>query len=590
MIGNRSKISIFVVKVTSENLNMKQIKILVFFFLYNFLSAQNFTVKDFSAEFTVNPEGYFDVVEKYEIEFHSASHGIFRDILIRYYLDSSEETDESKRQLIIKNIRVPNRKYSVNPSTERGQWSSSELRIKIGDPDIWVNDFERYEIRYRVYNAFLKRVDDTTIQFYWNVKSPDWDTTFEKISFKLIVPEGIELSAENSFVYSGSYGETDVSDAFNISYSDNILTAESKENYTSSRGEALTLLSKLPADKVSFVLLKQSMFEKFGWLVIPFLMILYFLKLRKKYGKEKVISITSYYPPKNIDPALAGYLIDDNADTHDLVALIPKWGQEGIIRLEEIPKSGWFGKADLKLIKLKEITHKVPLYERTMFDGLFSGSETKVLVSSLKENFYTTMKNAKSQLEIKAKPYYEKRSRKIILLTSIGVVFGLILVAICYFLFGEFASFAVGATGLILWIMTMKFQRKNPEGKEILSELQGFRQFIRLADVNRIKVLLKDDPNYFEKTMSYALAFGLLKQWAKQFEGLDVAPPEWYGGPMITPGMYSMSNFANSFSDNMSTMKSNMISTPPSSGGGSFGSSGGGFSGGGFGGGGGGSW
>lgn len=567
------------------------LNIIAFFFLCSFLSAQNFTVKEFSAEFTVNSDGYFDVVERYKVKFHTPSHGIFRNILTRYYLDSTEENKENLRQLIIRNIEVPSHEFSVTPFTEHRQWASSELKIKIGDPDVWADEIENYEIRYTVYNALLKQEQDSIVQFYWNVKSPEWDALFEKIKFKLIVPEGIDLTSDNTFVYSGFRGETDLSKEFEVSYLANTITVESVEDFRSNRGQSVTILSKLPASEVSFLLLTQSNFYKYGWLPIPLVMLFYFLRLRKKYGKEKVISITSYYPPKGIDPALAGYLIDDSADTHDLVSLIPKWGQEGLIRLEEIPKKGWLSKDDLNIIKLKELEGKVPHYEKTMFEGLFPESIEEVLVSNLKESFYTTMQNAKAQLKIKAKPYYEKKPRKIILLTSLGVFVGIPFVALCYYLFGGIPSLVIGVIGAVLWVMTTKLRRKNPEGKEVLAELKGFRQFIRLADARRIETLLKEDPNYFEKTMSYALAFGLLKQWAKQFEGLDVAPPTWYEGVAHTHGMhYGMASFVNSFSNNMSTMQSNMISTPPSSSGGSFGSSGGGFSGGGFGGGGGGSW
>lgn len=132
--------------------------------------------------------------------------------------------------------------------------------------------------------------------------------------------------------------------------------------------------------------------------------------------------------------------------------------------------------------------------------------------------------------------------------------------------------------------MSGYMKKKNKKGSAILSELKGFRQFIKLAETNRIKTLIETDPDYFEKTMSYALAFGLLRQWSSKFSALDIPPPQWYSSPN-TLGVMSMSNFTNSFSSTMASTQSAMISTPSSSG-----SGGGGSSGGGFGGGGGGSW
>ena len=117
----------------------------------------------------------------------------------------------------------------------------------------------------------------------------------------------------------------------------------------------------------------------------------------------------------------------------------------------------------------------------------------------------------------------------------------------------------------------------------MLSELKGFRQFIKVAEENKLKMLIKDDPGYFENTMGYALAFGMFDKWARKFEALHVPPPQWYTSP--SHNVLSMHNFSKSFSSSMAMAKSNMVSSPSSSG-----SSGGGSSGGGFGGGGGGSW
>ena len=90
--------------------------------------------------------------------------------------------------------------------------------------------------------------------------------------------------------------------------------------------------------------------------------------------------------------------------------------------------------------------------------------------------------------------------------------------------------------------------------------------------------------------MAFALAFGYLKQWNNQFEGLLTQPPSWYGGPMMH-GAYlnqSWANFSESFPSEINSIGSVFSSTPSSSG--SGGGGGGGFSGGGSGGGGGGSW
>ncbi|MGB6092683.1 MAG: DUF2207 domain-containing protein, partial [Moheibacter sp.] len=196
-----------------------------------------------------------------------------------------------------------------------------------------------------------------------------------------------------------------------------------------------------------------------------------------------------------------------------------------------------------------------------------------------------TMNSAKRELKEKAQIYYEPKSNKVMIISYILSGLGIIAVSgIFLFVFGLLAAVVCGVFFLFLIFMSGYMKKKNSSGNEVLSEIKGFKQFIKLAETNRIKTLIESDPDYFEKTMSYALAFGLLKEWAGKFASLNIPPPDWYSSPNAV-GIMSMNTFANSFSSSMNSTQSAMVSSPSSSG-----SGGGGSSGGGFGGGGGGSW
>ena len=281
---------------------------------------------------------------------------------------------------------------------------------------------------------------------------------------------------------------------------------------------------------------------------------------------------------------MVGFLIDDSGDTVDLISLIPFWASHGYLKIEEIDEKGWFAKDDTKLTKLKDIEANAPLYQRQLFNGLFA-SKTEVLVSSLKEKFYTTMSTANGSLKDAAQLYYINKSRKIKNYTIFGLILSmLILVPTFLFFWGIIAALVAGVSHIFLLIMSQFLIKKNKEGTMILSELKGFKQFIKVAEKNKLKMLLQEDPTYFETTMSYALAFGMFDKWAKKFEGLNLQPPTWYYSS--TGRMMTMNHFSKSFNNSIKSTQSTMVSSPSSSGG----SGGGGSSGGGFGGGGGGSW
>lgn len=542
--------------------------------------AQGFIVDNYTVDIYISDQGYFDVVEKYDLTFTQSKHGIYRTIQTKYDLLTSEGKKE-KRKIEIDNIEVVGHKSEI--SGKLSQRLEGNLNIKIGDANKYVFGRQQYEIRYRVTNAFLYEERDT--RFYWNLKPTQWYAPFNAIDFRIHLPENAAVDAANIFVYSGNAGNTLPSSDFITNYSGNIFSGTSKEGMISSYGQAVTVLINFTPGSIVEVKPFWPFWSRYGYTLIIALLVSGFYMLWRKYGKDtRVSTTTSYYPPVGMDPAMAGFLINDMDDTSDLISLIPYWGTNGYIRMEEIDKKGWFAKDDVKIIKLKDIPGDAPNYERKIFNGLFSGGQQEVLVSSLKNKFHTTMSSAKTQLRKAAQVYYLKRSRKvrtILWLVLFPLMF--ILIALSLYIWGFLGAILMFVTFVVLYILNISMIKKNPKGDEVLSELKGFKNFIKTAEENKLKMLLKESPVYFESTMGYALAFGAFSVWAKKFAALNVPPPQWYSSH--THGHFNMNQFSKSFSSSIAATQSTMVSSPSSSG-----SGGGGSSGGGFGGGGGGSW
>ncbi len=565
---------------------MKKIFSIALLFLSIFTgSSQDFSVENYTIIIEISEKGYFDVIENYDLNFEAQKHGIFRTIQTEYDLLNSEGQQE-KRKIKIDNIDVPNHKFEAPFDFQ--QKLEDNLIIKIGDKDKTVFGKQHYEITYRVFDAFLFEKD--FIRFYWNLKPDGWSADFNQISFTIRAPKNIELSQENSFVYTGIRGDSLLSKDMQLNFEGNQLIGKSNSNFVSRPGESVTVLINLPVGSVKELKPIWPFWTNNGWVFLVGILVSGFYYVFRKFGKDdKVISTTSYYAPENIDPAMAGFLIDDREDNSDLIALIPYWGNKGLIRIEEIPKKGLFGKGDTKIIRIKELPNNATQYERDIFIGLFGsdfdGAEKEVLISSLKDSFYTTMNSAKSSLKENAQTYYEAKSKKVQTITLVVLLVSAILFGIIgLFFWGIIALIVIVITSVVLLVFNILMVKKNAKGNQILSELKGFKQFIKVAEENKLKMLLKDDPGYFENTMGYALAFGLFEKWAKKFEALHIPPPNWYTS---STGHYlGMRDFSKSFSGAMSSTQSTMVSSPSKS----SGSSGGGSSGGGFGGGGGGSW
>lgn len=544
--------------------------------------AQGFTVTHYEVDVIISEQGYFDVVENYYLDFQQYKHGIYRNIRTRYDL-ITESGIEEQREIKISRVDVPDHKFETSGAFMRKL--EGNLSIKIGDASKTIIGPQHYEIRYRVANAYLFEKAATSL--YWNLKPTEWYAPFQDMIFRIHLPDAITVDLQDVYVYSGPLGTTVPSIQFDIDYSDGVITGKAREGFSSNYGDAVTVLVNLPVGSVKEIKPLWPFWSQYGWGIIIVLLVSGFYMVWRKYGKDKkVTTTTSYYPPEGMDPAMAGFLINDRDDVSDLISLIPYWGANGYLKMEEIDNKGWFAKDDTLLTKLKQLPADAPDYQLKIFNDLFSrGTDGKVLVSSLKNTFYTTMNKAKTLLKKSAQRYYEPKSRQVRKISGCLIVVSiLLLVPALLFFWGLIAAVAMIVCGIILLILNIFMIRKNSRGNAVFSELKGFRLFIKTAEEDKLKMLIDESPVYFESTMGYALAFGAFDGWARKFEALNLPPPDWYS--TSNPGQYNMHSFSNSFSSSISAASSTMVSSPSSSGS----SSGGGSSGGGFGGGGGGSW
>lgn len=601
----------------------KIILIILLLFTAINLFSQDFTVEKYICEINVSNEGWFDITENYDINFTAPKHGITRDILTTYDFQDINNV-LSKRKISFSNVETPGHKFVRSPEfTEK---FSGMMNLKIGDPNRLVTGLQHYEIKYRVNDALIK--EDSVFQLYWNIKPNGWTADFKKIEFKINLPEGFNVSAENSFTYAGGNHSDTVSNDFEYFFNDNHYSGISREGYISLPGESVTVLIKIPSElfKSNATLLVKKNLIWPGILVALFGVFgLFWLR----FGRDdKVIPVTSYYPPLGIDPALAGYLMDDGYNSNQLISFIPKWGAEGLLKIKEIQKESRLTPNDFELTKLAELPAGRPDYEQTIFRGIFEGSgftvnlseilksqgldqlsemidlnkvniessAKPIKISSLRNVFYLTMNKAQQQLSDKGMSFYKISGEKAMLISvGICILLTLALPAFMLYKFGFIAAISAFVACLILVWLSFTMRKKNLKGNSVYAELLGFYNFVKLADSERIKTLINDDPAYFEKTMSYALSFGMLEKWATNFDGLLSQPPKFYShsNSIKNNHSFSMNNFGKSFGSSMRAAGATMVSSPSrsgSSGSSSHSSSGGGRSGGGFGGGGGGSW
>lgn len=163
------------------------------------------------------------------------------------------------------------------------------------------------------------------------------------------------------------------------------------------------------------------------------------------------------------------------------------------------------------------------------------------------------------------------------------------------FIFSDLDKKIVGISilvSLIGNILSAHIPRRNEYGKKLLGEIIGFRNFIEVAEKERLEALLEEDPEYFYNTLPYAQVLGVTKKWTDKFKGITMQQPTYYQTYYPLNDYIAISRFVNDLNKVESTVSYDHSSSSDSSfGGGSGGGfGGGGFSGGGSGGGGGSSW
>ncbi len=125
------------------------------------------------------------------------------------------------------------------------------------------------------------------------------------------------------------------------------------------------------------------------------------LFLTKK--KREIITTVNVTAPDDMDPMKMGKWIDGAIDNEDVTSMIYYFAHKGylMINLED--------ENDPVLIrKVRQLPDNAPIYEKTLFNGLFKPNEDSVATSKLAHKFYETAAIAKQQLP--SPKMFEKKS------------------------------------------------------------------------------------------------------------------------------------------------------------------------------------
>jgi len=261
-------------------------------------------------------------------------------------------------------------------------------------------------------------------------------------------------------------------------------------------------------------------------------------------------------PPSSLAPAVVGSLIDERADTRDVIATFIDLAHRGYLVIEEGKTEGVFGLGKQSQFTFKRTDRSaddLAPWERTLLSGLFKAGVMERDLSALKETFYQQISKAQQALyQVLVDEGFFKNNPENTRMTYglIGAgLFGLALFAF-FMLMNVFSSeqfmlgpmllaFSLFVPAIGIVIVAPQMPAKTLKGAEEAAKWKAFYKY--MANLEKYDSVEAAKAR-FEEFLPYAVAFGLDKTWIGAFNRVENMPiPYWYfptylGGRRYTPG------------------------------------------------------
>lgn len=531
-------------------------------------------IQSFGTDIQVHSSGKITITETIDYLFTSQKRGIFRDI--PYLITNNEGKEYTMEIRPLKVVDELGNAYRYTTSDEDNQ-----LRIKIGDPDLYITGNKQYRITYEVRGG-LRYFSDHD-ELYWNVTGNAWQVPIHNTRVSIVLPDQIPQEEIQSTCYTGAKGSDNKNCTITLDKS--IVSIQS--NTLFSAGDGLTVAISFPKGYVD--VLEPKPYERFentwyGKIIIMLITVVFALlafvwyvglplyipyKWYREGRDPRSLEARAWYDtPKTVKrrsltPAETGGLVDETVDHKDVFAQIVHLAQRGYLHIEETKKN------DFTLIKKKNADSALLGFELRLYDALFDTKE-RVRIKDTKLAVAIAEVQQKLYSQMVSDGFFNENPdtvrNKYYVLAGVALFTGNIFLAIVAFLFGK------------------HMPRKTSIGAQQAAIGRALKTFLGSQD--RQLAFQATNQLMFEKLLPYAIAFGVEKIWANRFKDLALHKPDWYS--TYDNSAFNAGVFANSLHRSVGSFATSATPTRSTTGHSSGFS--GGFSGGGGGGGGGGSW
>ena len=280
--------------------------------------------------------------------------------------------------------------------------------------------------------------------------------------------------------------------------------------------------------KIIQLIIESWEWVNFGFMFIVWISGYYVVKFIEKKKKEKPVLlprqfrnkfliVPQYLPPKNLNPAEVWLLYNCKVDVSDLTSLIYQWAFEWLISIKSVEsKEDKKRVSQIELIKMKEIDETRPFFETEIFNSIFYATHKKIITNSFELRYALILED----LEIHwIRKWWVARSGEEKYMKYIYKLFMALVLFLAYvyvwWLFVEYPRMRILLLTLLIscvllwWYVDWGKLKLTEKWAKLASYAIGYRNFIKSCDENMIKLYLKEDPFFIDKTLPYATAFWL---------------------------------------------------------------------------------
>ncbi len=531
----------------------------------NLYANESYLTKNFDVNIDISEDRIYTVNEDITVYYNDQSHGIFRYIpkngtQARYIFN---ELDQREYTAFIRNPLVDDHPYVFSKN------SSDIYYFQIGDPKVKVDGLHTYNISYDylLSDDGIELFDDV----YINIIPHEWASTIENAQISVHLPKPFNTNEVE--LISGRKNSVNTNKA-QYTVEGNTIKISLIEPLGMYEGVSLRVL--LPQGYFTQRAFSITTWEYVVILTSLFLVFLIYILYVKFARIRKFPEPISYYPPNDMNPAEISYLINNRISLQDFSSMLLYFANKDLISLDIDDKKNTY------ITKLKDLPENSKKHEKVFFDGLFEHGNTLCINEIPKEYYALLnlgIKALKEQYkEIKAKVYHKgrvlllfvflsmsmipylllnfgdytvyedafiftflsffapfflfllklrgkkSRSKKKKIIEKIVLTFFLLLfTGIPFFIattnYATFITpfFAIFSSFTILYLAPAK-DKPTAFGEKILGEILGFKKFIEVSEIEKLNLLVEENPSYCYDILPYAYIFHLSSTWLDKLQ------------------------------------------------------------------------